>query len=232
MKISAIVPAFNEEKRISPVLKTLEKTPLIKEIIVVDDGSTDRTVEVAKQHAVKIIQQPKNLGKGQAMEVGVNAAKHEIIFFCDADVIGLTPKVVEDIIQPVLNKRVDMFIGMRNRKIYRIHQIISIVPLVGGERALKRELWENLPSIYKEGFKIETALNFFARHYGKGFGFKIYSGLSQTIKEKKYGFWSGTVQRWSMIYEIIITKFSLFINYYLEQVHHKIASSEYSDKRD
>ena len=118
--------------------------------------------------------------------------------------------VIDDIVQPVLAGDVDMFIGMRNRKWYFAHQIIAFIPLLGGERALTKNLWEQVPATYKNNFCIEIALNFYALHYGKGFQFKIFRGLSQTIKEKKYGWLSGTKERWGMMYDIFSTQLKLY----------------------
>jgi len=64
MKISCIVPAFNEESTISDVLKNIKKVKTIREIIVVDDGSTDNTFRQAKSEGVKVIRHSSNKGKG------------------------------------------------------------------------------------------------------------------------------------------------------------------------
>jgi dolichyl-phosphate beta-glucosyltransferase len=93
MDISIIVPAYNEEKRITPFLKDLmEFSKNLKdyEIIFVSDGSTDNTVEVIKKHVtpnknVRIIGYPKNTGKGYAVKQGIKTATGNKILFIDAD---------------------------------------------------------------------------------------------------------------------------------------------------
>ena len=67
MKISAIIPAFNEEPRIGNVLDVVKEMELIEEIIVVDDGSTDNTYKVAIKKGVKVIRLDSNKGKGAAI---------------------------------------------------------------------------------------------------------------------------------------------------------------------
>ena len=201
--VTAIVPAYNEASRIGRVLEVLTTYPNFREIIVVDDASTDGTWNVAKKFDVKYIRNDVNRGKGYSMDRAVQLANTEIIFFCDADISGLTHEVIDEITQPVLSGEVDMFIGMRNRKWYFAHQIITLVPLLGGERALTKSLWQKLPDYYKQYFKVEVALNFYALYYGNGFHYKVFRGLSQVIKEKKYGLWEGTKQRWGLVSNVL-----------------------------
>lgn len=212
-KITAIVPAYNEAPRIEPVLKALKAAPSLSEIIVVDDGSTDGTAEIAERSGVRVVRNTENMGKGYSMNRGVALAQGEIIFFSDADIEGLTPEIVEEIIRPVATGDLDMFIGMSDRKWYRAHQILAFVPLLGGERALTRELWQKVPEYYKERFRIEVALNFYSIYYGRGYQYKILPGVTQTVKEKKYGWWRGFWARLGMFFNIFSAQLRLnFVN--------------------
>ena len=86
MKTSLIIPAYNEEKGLPLVIE--EYSDKVDEIIVVDDGSTDRTFEVAKKHAnkkVRLYKHETNKGKVDALRTGVEHATGEIIIFTDAD---------------------------------------------------------------------------------------------------------------------------------------------------
>src|ERR1043166_2339483 len=82
---SAIIAAYNEEATLADVVRGLQESPLIDEIIVVSDGSTDRTVEIARSLDVKTIALRENQGKGYAMRVGVDNASHDVLFFVDGD---------------------------------------------------------------------------------------------------------------------------------------------------
>ncbi len=207
--VTAIVPAYNEASRISKVLEVLAAHPGIDEVIVVDDGSSDNTENAVKAFNVTYVRNAENKGKGYSMDRGVALARNSVIFFCDADVIGLTHDIVDEIIRPVAAGETGMFIGMRNRKWYAVHQIISFVPLLGGERAVTRCLWQKIPGYYKRFFRIESALNFYAIYYGDGFQYKIFKGLSQVIKERKYGIRNGIKQRWRMFYHIFSAQLKL-----------------------
>jgi glycosyltransferase involved in cell wall biosynthesis len=86
MKIFVVVPAYNEAKRIGEVLSGLEKTKL--PVVVVDDGSSDRTFEIAKKYKVTALRHKINLGKGSAMKTGAEAAFSigaEAVIFMDSD---------------------------------------------------------------------------------------------------------------------------------------------------
>lgn len=210
--VTALVPAYNEVARVSNVLTVLTTYPGFKEVIVIDDGSTDATAAVARRFPARVIRLPKNMGKGQAMDHGVQAATTPILFFCDADVKGLTHSVIEQTLAPVLTGDVDMMIAMRNRKIYYARFILRMIPLLGGERALTRSLWEQVPATYKQRFRIEAALNFYAHHGGRGFGYRVFPGLTQTIKEKKYGWWPGFTSRLRMFYEVMAAELSVHMD--------------------
>lgn len=83
--ISVIVPAYNEAKAIGGVLQSILDLPLNIELIVVDDGSTDDTAEVARAHGARVIRHPTNRGNGAAVRTGIRNAHGDIIVFMDAD---------------------------------------------------------------------------------------------------------------------------------------------------
>ncbi len=209
-KVTAIVPIYNESERIGKVLTILSSYSGFAEVLVIDDGSTDDSEKIVSDFSkVKYFKQPTNQGKAKAMDKGVSLAKTDIVFFCDGDVKGLKHEMIDQIIAPVVTGRVDMFIAMRNRKIYFLHKLVLLVPLLGGERALTKVLWQKVPNFYKQKFRIEAGLNFYAKYYGHGFDIKLFRGLSQTIKEKKYGYWSGFKKRLSMTFDITLAVISL-----------------------
>lgn len=208
-KVVAIVPAFNEAARIGAVLDVLCSFPLFSQVIVVDDGSTDDTEAVARGYPVHFIRNTKNVGKARAVDIGVRACDADILFFCDADVKGLTHDIIRNTLTPVLSHQVDMFVAMRNRKVYFFQWIVPFVPLLGGERALRPELWFRVPEFYKFRFRIEAALNFYAKYYGHGFDMKVFPGLSQTIKEKKYGILLGLRHRGYLFWDVFVASLRL-----------------------
>lgn len=115
MQISIIIPAYNEEDRISAtldkILTYLKENNYEYEVIVVDDGSNDRTVQVAGIFDVKVISQASNLGKGAAVRRGMLEAQGEIRLFSDADLS--TPIYELEKILPHFEDGNDVVIGSR-----------------------------------------------------------------------------------------------------------------------
>ena len=198
-KVTAIVPAYNEGERIGAVLAVLTSYGF-REVLVIDDGSTDDTATVSSRYDVRYL---KNGGKGRAMDFGVKSANTDILFFCDADLRNMTHEVIDEIIAPVVDGKFDMFVGMNSRGIYALTWVMILVPLLGGQRAITKDLWEKLPEWYKNKFRIEAGLNFYSKYYGRGLHYKIFPNLSQVIKEKKYGFIDGTKKRFSMVFDVL-----------------------------
>ncbi len=85
-KVSSIVAAYNEELTIASVVRALKSSPLIDEVIVVSDGSTDKTAQKATEAGADIVHElPIKKGKGAAISHGVTHADGEILFFSDAE---------------------------------------------------------------------------------------------------------------------------------------------------
>ncbi len=112
-KVSCIIPLYNEEKTVAKVVTLALKTPQIAEVIVVNDGSTDNSIQKLARFSdhIKIINLTKNHGKGYAVAQGVKEAKFPYILLLDADLINLKPFHISSIVNPVLNQDVDMSVG-------------------------------------------------------------------------------------------------------------------------
>ena len=116
MKLSIIIPVFNECETICELIHRVDAVKLDKEIIIVDDASTDGTRSLLKKYEekeqFKIIYQSKNYGKGKALRVGFNKAEGEIIIIQDAD-LEYNPKDYPILLEPILDGRADVVYGSR-----------------------------------------------------------------------------------------------------------------------
>ncbi len=114
MKLSIIVPVFNERATILKVIQRVQQSPFEKEIIVVDDGSTDGTRDLLPQieNQVVVLYHERNQGKGAAIHTGIARATGDIILIQDAD-LEYDPRDYAQIIQPIVEERVKVVYGSR-----------------------------------------------------------------------------------------------------------------------
>ena len=116
MKLSIVIPVYNEKKTLSELVSRVEAVNLEKEIIIIDDASTDGTRDLLKkyegQERFKVIYQSKNAGKGSALRAGFEKAEGEIIIVQDGD-LEYDPKEYPQLIKPILDGRADVVYGSR-----------------------------------------------------------------------------------------------------------------------
>ncbi|MEE3650339.1 MULTISPECIES: glycosyltransferase family 2 protein [unclassified Brenneria] len=138
ISVSCIIPARNEARRIGSVLDAVTGHPLLSEIIVVDDGSTDGTAKLAQRQGITVIRLPENRGKSRAVAEGIAAAAGTHLLLLDADLIGLTADDITALIQPVRRQQSDVTISLR-RNSPLIWRIIGL-DYISGERVFARAL--------------------------------------------------------------------------------------------
>lgn len=208
---SVVIPAWNEERTIGEVVRAFRTHPLCREVIVVSDGSIDNTAKIAHTEGAQVVELKENSGKGEAMEKGVEIAHADIIFFSDADILGLNSEIISSIALPVLAGEYPMSIGITGRKMYWLNKILHFFPLLGGQRVIVKELWYAVPRMYRTRFKIETALNYYSKMFGRTAHFALFPSMRHVKKEFKYGMLRGFFMRVKMYAEIFSVSVRLYI---------------------
>jgi len=115
--LSVVIPCYNEIETIDSILDAVEESPVEdREVIVVDDGSTDGTREklrrIATERGVKVVYHEKNLGKGAALRTGFERATGDVVVVQDAD-LEYDPREYRTLIAPILEGRADVVFGSR-----------------------------------------------------------------------------------------------------------------------
>ena len=116
MKLSVIIPVYNEVESIETILKRVQSTKLAHEILVVDDGSKDGTRAILKKldgkKGVQVILHEKNQGKGAAVRTGMSAAKGDVLLIQDAD-LEYDPRDYPELLKPIQEGLADVVYGSR-----------------------------------------------------------------------------------------------------------------------
>ena len=187
MKITAIICAFNEEGTIKDVV-TKVTDYFFDEVIIVNDGSTDKTGEILKElskfNNFKYVFLPENKGKGYAMATGIENSSGEIIVFIDADLSNLTEEHFSQLLTPVFNKEADMVLGLPGETLinYNIHPFKSFT----GERALLRnDILTIVDKMKHSKFGVETLINLYYQSEGKTVKYVMLDKLKHPSKFDK-----------------------------------------------
>jgi glucosyl-3-phosphoglycerate synthase len=125
MTVSVILPAYNEEKTVASVIKTVQTLNYVDEIIVVNDGSIDATEKMAKEAGATVISHTRNRGKGAAIKTGFKNSKGDVVVFLDADLQKLNPQQVDKMIQPILNDEADVTKTKFKREAGRVTELTA-----------------------------------------------------------------------------------------------------------
>jgi hypothetical protein len=169
--LAAILPAYNEAGRVGNVVRVLCQADLLDEIIVVDDGSTDRTAEEALEAAAGdarffLLRLTFNHGKGHAILSGWQATRAANLLFLDADLVNLENRHIAALAEPVLNGWADMTVGLFRQGYWRTDLAHRLTPWLSGQRCLRARLLSSLMPGAAAGYGFETALSLAARKLG------------------------------------------------------------------
>ncbi len=198
--LAVIIPAFNEEDTIQTVIHAVQV--LGCEVVVVSDGSEDRTVERATATGATVVDLQPNGGKGAATFAGLQATDAEYILLLDADLLGLSREHLDLLLEPVLSGELDMTIGIFEKGGALTDFGNKVTPHLSGQRACKRQWMLEVPRLAEERWP-EPAITDHLKKTKIRWNFITLRGLSQVMKEEKRGFWEGFKHRSKMYIDIL-----------------------------
>jgi glycosyltransferase involved in cell wall biosynthesis len=181
---AAVIPAWNEAATVGAVVYAALDAGLVDEVIVVDNASTDDTTAVARDHGARVVHEAE-AGKGQAMRAGVAATDADFIVFLDADLVGLRAEHVDGLVELVRSGQVDMACGLFDRGPVANPIFLEGLPVLTGQRALHRSLFEQLGVDDIRGYRVEAALNSLVARKELVRADRVLPGLWHRTKEEK-----------------------------------------------
>ncbi len=153
---TCLIPAFNEAARIGPVLDAVLGHADLTHVIVIDDGSTDDTHDIARNKGAQVIRTPGNLGKTRALALGLQAVQTSHVVLIDADLTGLTGRALTALINPVRQGTANATISLRGNA-PRTWRMIGI-DYISGERVIAVDLLagqqDKLTGLPRFGFEV------------------------------------------------------------------------------
>jgi glycosyltransferase involved in cell wall biosynthesis len=206
MKVSCIIPAYNEGPRIKSVLDVIGNCPSVDEIIVINDASTDNTREILEKYTnITLINQEINQGKTKAVLLGLKKSKNDLVVTIDADLLGLSIETVESLISPVVEGKVGMTISLRSNSL-STYKMLGI-DFVSGERVFNKNILLSkedelvaLPNFGLEVFMNEQIIN-----SNLPIQVVIWDKVISPRKFDKMGFLLGSLGDLKMIQQILAT---------------------------
>ncbi len=176
MRLSVIIPVYNEENTLSELIKRVQDTGLADEIILVDDGSQDGTREILRQYQdsseIKIILHKKNQGKGAAVRTGLAEASGDVILIQDAD-LEYNPRDYPELLRPIKEGVADVVYGSRflgaSRRVAMFWHMVAnklltlmtnilydtiLTDMETGYKVFRREVVEDMP-LHARRFEFE-----------------------------------------------------------------------------
>lgn len=205
MKISCIVPVYNEGARVKDVLEVLVGHPLIDEVIVVNDGSTDNSEDVLKGiSGINLISYSHNKGKSYAVQNALLAAKNEWILMIDSDLVGLKKKNIDDLVAPVSTGSFDVSIALWGNSLpfFKFFKL----SFMSGLRVFRKKIITDISVVGDlPGFGLEVFLNDLSLKNHDKIAVVYWENVIALRKSVKRGVVRGKYEDWKMFVDMCKT---------------------------
>ncbi len=203
MIVDCVIPARNEAPTVASVVELARACRYVREVIVVDDGSTDGTGDLAAAAGAKVVRREDVAGgsKAHAMEAGVMASGDaDAVLFVDADLLGATPAHLDAICRPVVERRAAMSLGTFDYG--RLNWFVLRLPPTTGERIVPRWVFDAIPPEKRKGYTIEIMINEVICEARLPIVARVMTGVTHRTKRDKFGLVEGYRRTWRMFSDL------------------------------
>jgi glucosyl-3-phosphoglycerate synthase len=195
--VSIIIPALNEEKTIRQVINLVGSSPIVDEILVIDDKSHDNTIKQSRLPKVRIYTSPI-IGKGNSMRDGMLLAKNEVVVFLDADIVTYPGKIAELLSGPILDDEADFVKSCFDRQAGRVTELVAkpLLSILFPELAKFSQPLSGMIGAKKSWLKKID----FENDYGVDIGILLdMHAMGARIKEVNIGYIVNRMQSWEQL---------------------------------
>jgi phosphoserine phosphatase SerB len=195
--VSIIIPALNEEKTIRQVINLVGSSPIVDEILVIDDKSHDNTIKQSRLPKVRIYTSPI-IGKGNSMRDGMLLANNEVVVFLDADIVTYPGKIAELLSGPILDDEADFVKSCFDRQAGRVTELVAkpLLSILFPELAKFSQPLSGMIGAKKSWLKKID----FENDYGVDIGILLdMHAMGARIKEVNIGYIVNRMQSWEQL---------------------------------
>jgi phosphoserine phosphatase SerB len=195
--VSVIIPALNEEKTIRHVINLVSRSPIVDEILVIDDKSHDNTIKQSRLPKVRIYTSPI-IGKGNSMRDGMLLANNEVVVFLDADIVTYPEKIAELLSRPILDDEADFVKSCFDRQAGRVTELVAkpLLSILFPELAKFSQPLSGMIGTKKSWLKKID----FENDYGVDIGILLdMHAMGARIKEVNIGYIENRMQSWEQL---------------------------------
>ncbi len=205
--IDVVIPARNEAVTVAAVVRAALACSYAGEVLVVDDGSTDGTADVAAAAGARVVRRRDGGdvdgggSKAQAMEAGVMASGADAFLFCDADCVGLESSHLDAVCRPFVEGRAAMSVGWFDYGLWN-PLVVRLAPTTG-ERVVPRWVWDAIPPAKRRGYSIEIMVNEVIAEGRLPTTARTLPGVTHRTKREKLGRRRGVRETWRMLWHLV-----------------------------
>ena len=200
-RLAILIPAYNEESTVADVVRVALESKL-GEVLVVSDGSRDRTAERARAAGARVLELGQNRGKGGAVAAGVAALEADLLMLLDSDLKHLAVHHLQALLEPVLSGKADTTAGLFRGGGASTDFGNRATPFLSGQRVIPRATLLAVPDLAERRYAIELAIGDRIKLEGLRLKYVQLEGVSQVMKERKRGFLGGFARRLRMYWQI------------------------------